>query len=96
MGQFIDVKQVRPEAGIPRDALLDDLAAFDSYIRREKNFRGELWTFNGVVCNAPRTPNGSRFFTLVVAEDASRAGALADVAAIRAQVQVFPPGCGVL
>lgn len=97
MGQFIDIKPVRPEDGIPRNALLDDLCAFENHIRHAPNFRGELWTFGGMVHNAPLSDvHGLRRHSLVIAEDASRAGALADVAAIRSQVEALPAGCGVL
>ena len=97
MGQFIDAKPVRPEDGIPRDALLDDLYAFENHIRNADNWRGELWTFGGMVHTAPLSDvPGLRRHSLVIAEDASRAGALADVAAIRARVQAMPPNCGVL
>jgi hypothetical protein len=97
MSRFLGIRPVNADAGVPREVLLDSLAAFENHIPHSKNFRGELWTYAGMVHNSPLSDvHGLRRHSLVIADDASGESALADVAAMRDQVRALPSGCGVL
>lgn len=84
--RFNYVKPVDPADDVPRELLSDLFVSFEAYIRREKDFRGSLWMWKGMVYSSPITDAAPRALSLVIGEDASRESALADLTKIRTQI----------